>query len=351
MSNMTTAQEKPKERIIYLDVVRIIACCLIFLMHSPHPRSGMSPLWASSISLLTAPGIGLFFMTSGAILLPVKTSSSLFWRRRLGKIVFPTLFWTLFYMTDNFFHGKTDIQTILHDLLSIPFVARGRGFLWFMYTLTGLYFLAPILSPWLSKCSRRELETVLILWVVTLFYPLLRNIVTTDTSTYGILYYFSGYAGYFLLGHYLHKYCLRLTWWQFLLCFAIPLGSAAYCKTKPGSIDFYSLFWYLSIFVAVMCLAWFCFSRDVVARLTLPTSISKALVTTSNCTFGMYLVHMFIMRRWIWTWSFVSAPGGGLAETLLIFTLTFVLSFQTTYLLSFLPFATYIIGFRQQKKQ
>ena len=51
-----------------LDLLRVIAILLIVLMHSPMP--GSAPGFVlSGISYLTAPGIGLFFMISGALLL------------------------------------------------------------------------------------------------------------------------------------------------------------------------------------------------------------------------------------------------------------------------------------------
>lgn len=347
----TTSKNKPKERIIYLDILRIFACVLIVLMHSPRPDSGMSGYQASSISLLTAPGIGLFFMVSGALLLPVRISSSAFWRRRISKIIFPVLCWTLFYVIDNYFYGGATVREILRSLLSFPFRACGRGFLWFMYTLTGLYLLAPILSPWLLRCSRRELEAVLLFWCVTMFYPLLKGFFDIDDSTGGILYYFSGYAGYFLLGHYLHKYTPRLRWWCLLLCFIVPVGCAVYCKTTHLQIDFYNLFWYLSIFIAVMCFAWFNMIQRFFSRITLLSRLSGALTTLSNCTFGMFLMHIFLMRRCIWSFPYFREPNGGVLQSLLIFATTFLLSFLFTYLLSFLPFATYIIGYKRTKKQ
>lgn len=58
-----------KRREISLDVIRLIACLMIVLMHSPMPGCGSSGMVLSGISYLTAPGIGLFFMVSEALLL------------------------------------------------------------------------------------------------------------------------------------------------------------------------------------------------------------------------------------------------------------------------------------------
>ena len=60
-----------KSRIFYLDVIRILACVMIVSMHAPIPNTGLNSYILSADSLLTAPGIGLFIMVSGALLLPV----------------------------------------------------------------------------------------------------------------------------------------------------------------------------------------------------------------------------------------------------------------------------------------
>lgn len=84
-----------KERIIYLDYLRCIACLMVILMHSPMPNLGTNSLILSAISYLSAPCIGLFFMVSGALLLPIAGTSHTFLTKRCSKIVYPTLFWYL----------------------------------------------------------------------------------------------------------------------------------------------------------------------------------------------------------------------------------------------------------------
>lgn len=51
-----------------LDILRIVACMMVIMMHSPVPLAeGKSPL-LGAISYLMAPCNGLFFMASGALL-------------------------------------------------------------------------------------------------------------------------------------------------------------------------------------------------------------------------------------------------------------------------------------------
>lgn len=178
-----------KQRDHSLDIIRITACLLVVLMHSPMPSDNASGPFLSVLSYLTAPCIGLFFMLSGALLLPVKDDYRTFLSRRLSKIVVPTLAWTVIYLCLNVYCNESEIN-IFQSVLSVPFSAQGHGILWFMYTLIGLYLLAPILSAWVNVAKDSEIRFVLTLWAVSLCYPLIESYIQITTGTTSILYYF-----------------------------------------------------------------------------------------------------------------------------------------------------------------
>ena len=232
------------------DLMRVIACLMIICMHAPMPAPNAIPLLLNATGYFMAPGLCLFFVLSGALLLPTTLSARAFLRKRLAKILWPTLSFTAIYLALKYFSGEQ--VDWLAAIASIPFSPQGHGVLWFMYTLIGLYLLTPIISPWLAKASRRELEFYLLLWAITLCYPLLQLIINIDTTVTGPLYYFTGYAGYFLLGHYLHKYPDALPLKHLALPTAIAVIAPIACKLGHIQVDFYSIFWYLSIFVAIL---------------------------------------------------------------------------------------------------
>lgn len=80
-----------KKRNYQLDLIRVIACLMVVIMHSPLPTDKSNAIILNTLSYATAPCIGLFFMVSGALLLPVKEETGTFLKRRLGKILGPTL--------------------------------------------------------------------------------------------------------------------------------------------------------------------------------------------------------------------------------------------------------------------
>ena len=186
-----------KKRDYSLDAIRVIACTMIVLMHSPMSGLGTSGIVLSGISYLTAPGIGLFFMVSGALLLkwnidkPFETK--VFLRKRFTKILIPLIFWSLVgWGLDA--HGVKNAEL---------------GVLWFMYCLAGMYLLTPILSRWLSVADVKEIEFYLLLWLVTLCVPFVKIFFPVNEGDTSWLYYFHGYVGYYVLGFYLQNYMER----------------------------------------------------------------------------------------------------------------------------------------------
>ena len=335
-------------RIFYLDIIRILACVMIVTMHAPIPNTGLSSYVLATDSLLTAPGIGLFVMVSGALLLPINMTTSMFLKKRIGKIVFPTLFWTLFYLLVSGYDYGFEGINILRVLLSIPF-SHQYGILWFMYMLAGLYLLAPILSPWLKQTGKRELEFYLILWAITMCYSYIRDFIGVNEGHTGILYYFGGYVGYFLLGYYLRTYVKAWAIGKSIILLLIPLSIATILKILQVPVHFYDSFWYLSILVAMMSVAWFLLIKRMWGDMMYNniSQLHHVITLVSNCCFGIYFVHIFIMRSIIWGWTWLY--DWGIMQIFMVTILTFLGSLVVTYLISFLPCAEYIIGFRQKR--
>lgn len=331
------------------DIMRVLACIMIICMHAPLPTSNANGILLSTISYFTAPGLCLFFVISGALLLPIKDNTQTFLRKRLGKVIMPTIVFTITYICLNIFVTKDVKSTgkLLKTICSIPFSAQGHEVLWFMYTLLGLYFVSPIISKWLEQCGKKELEFYLILWAITLCYPILKLFITINEGITGPLYYFSGYVGYYILGHYLNKYPEAITIRKMIIPTLIAIGAPVLCKLLNFNIDFYSLFWYLSIFVAILCITIFTFINKI--KIDPRTKLYSFIQLTSNLSFGIYLIHIAIMRFVIWKLDFIININNYLIQWLVIACITLLSSWITTYLISLLPFGDYIIGFKKKK--
>ena len=241
-----------KERNYQLDILRCIACLMVILMHTPGPHMGLVNYACVGNNMLTEPCIGLFFMVSGALLLPVKLSYRDFLVRRMSKVLWPTLVFTAFYIIVKLAYGEMVVSDLPRVICSIPFAPQGHGVLWFMYTLTGMYLLAPVITPFLEKASKRELHFVLLLWLISLTLTSLNHYLDVRVDETSTFHSFSGYAGYFVLGYYLQKYPIRLPWYAFPLLIGIPFAAQFVESMLKLGIETF----YLSVFCVMQCVAW-----------------------------------------------------------------------------------------------
>ena len=332
-----------KERNYNYDIMRVLACIMIICMHAPMPNLNANGIILSTISYFTAPGLCLFFVISGSLLLPIKTDTTTFLKKRLGKVIMPTLVFTFLYIILNCINGEQ--QNILKTICSIPFSAQGHGVLWFMYTLIGLYLVAPIISKWLDSASKREVELYLLLWVITLCFPILKLFVGINEGNTGVLYYFSGYIGYFILGYYLKKYPESISLKKLIIPDIIAIIAPIAFKVMHIEIDFYSMFWYLSIFVALLCTTIYV----LISKIKIKKGGIVELI--SNLSFGIYLIHIAVMRFFIWELDFIININNYILQWITVVGLTFIISCSIAYVISLLPFGDYIIGYKKQNRK
>lgn len=337
-----------KNRNISLDIVRTIACIMVIVYHSPQPGV-VNSLEASTASIIGVPCIGLFFMVSGYLLLPTKDSLFPFLKKRMNRILLPTLFWTAFYLLVNYIENGNYLgQSWIQTFASIPFTRQGHGVLWFLYTITGIYILSPILSAWLSNATKREVQFLLGLWGITLCFPYLRPFVILTEDVYGWLYYFSGFVGYFLLGYYIKMFKPTLSLITIMAMYFVPFVIAPLSKYAGIEVLYHS-YDYLSLMVAMMCLGIFLFVIKVVSPSCVNNAFGiKILTSFSNCSFGVYLVHIFVMHKILWKMDILSSFGGTI-QIILCVLFTTIISWIIVLLLSYLPNAEYIIGYKTNR--
>lgn len=143
----------------------------------------------------------LFFMVSGALLLPVKGSYSEFLRRRIMRVFVPYVIWTLIYTLLKYHFGLITEYNVAQEMrwswLSYNMMAG-----WFIPTIMSLYFLMPLLSPWVERATRRNFHYVFVIWLLSGLMPFM-------ITLYGVsdrFYLFQSFVGafpYALIGYYI----------------------------------------------------------------------------------------------------------------------------------------------------
>lgn len=336
-----------KNRIIYLDLIRITAMLLVVSCHCFGDVSNVSPALISMLTYIEMPCIGLFIAISGALLLPIKEPGNIFIKRRLSKIVVPTIVWSSVYMIIG---GSFTVKNVMGML----FHPVGSGILWFMYTIIGLYLLSPIISPWLKSTSRKSVRNLLLIWSFSLCYPIFGNLIETNQTESSYIYYFSGYAGFFVLGYYLRQWGISLK--NSSVMFVAALACMIGFKLLLPEFALYNGNWYLSIFCPISVIFYWNIIKRLTAKLLPPivnsasqcNKLGSMIGLISNLCFGVYFIHIGLVKCSVFDFSL---GGGYLIAYILRVALVFSLALFLSYIICRLPLSSYIIGYHKIRKK
>lgn len=155
-------ERKTASRELWGDVLRIICCFVIVLLHNTcnvfdQFREGRTEILL--INAFTAFAVPCFYMISGAYLLRKPQSTKATLKSRVPKIVIPTLFWGCIYLLLS---GQVRGIEFLKLLLQ-----NQESHLWFMYSLFGIYMLLPFVSNVYCNISlKQKIYGLLLLLVI-----------------------------------------------------------------------------------------------------------------------------------------------------------------------------------------
>lgn len=321
-----------------ISFLRIFATLLVIIIHVSGPFvlkfgkiSNFDWHVANFYDSVSRFSVPVFFMISGSLLLGRDFEIKDFLKNRLGKIIPPFLFWSLFYsLSARYFFGNEafNVPKIIRD------VFYGSEYhLWFVFTLIGVYLIAPIFQKWISSSQKKDIQYFLIIWILTLFLTIPGVAIYFPKINFA---YFSGYLGYFVLGYYLKNYGKNNNLISYFLIFiglAITIFGSYYMTKKNGV--FYDYFYeYLSLNALMVSVGVFqLFNKIETINDTIKPLISKL----TNCSFGIYLIHPFILDSFksIGVFNFTI---NSTIDILLISLSCFILSFIVIYIIKKIKF-------------
>lgn len=362
-----------KERIVFLDYVRVFACFLVMLVHAsenyyPGPGStdmaGPQAVLANETDRICVSvydgfsrmSVPLFIIVSAFLLVPMgnEQSAKEFYKKRFTRVFPPFLFFSVLYCVLPLLWGQLDVAASLRDISRIPLNFPSlAGHLWFMFPLFGLYLFIPVISPWLRNVSDREERFFILLFLISTCIPFLNRWAgevwgQCFWNEYHLLWYFSGYLGYLVLAHYIR---VHLDW---SVNKRVAIGSALlaagaaatilsyYVQAVPGKIletPELEIGWSFCT-INVVCLTTGAFLLFSCIR----QSKAPAIITElSKLSYGMYLMHIF----WLHLWAVVSMNVLELPTPVSIpfmAVCTFVSSALTAKLVSCIPGSKWLIG-------
>ncbi|MGM9705629.1 MAG: acyltransferase [Prevotella sp.] len=326
-----------RSHIVWLDVIRLVAMLMVIGVHCIDPfyispTLGSLPQykhWAAIYGSLLRPSVPLFVMMTGLLLLPVQGMTMReFYKKRITRILWPMLIWSVLYNMFPWFTGviglpkeiigdffcyvqgneSQALADSLKDTAMIPFqFSFKENHMWYMYLLIGMYLYMPFFSAWIEKYGRNAERTFLVIWAVSLFIPYGRAYISNyilgeaTWNEFGTLYYFAGFSGYLVLGHYLkegNSWSIGKTAVVSTLLFAAGYAvtytgfSNATADPSATEQDMELYFTFCSPNVVLMTAAAFLIMQKIKIS---GKGLRNALATMPKYGFGIYIVHYFLV--------------------------------------------------------
>lgn len=325
-----TIQAEPagRKRLFYITVLNVLACFAVVAIHCSNVAFwNFQPTrtWVTGnlVETLFYPAVPIFFMISGVTLMDYlkRYDDKTFLKKRFSKTVLPFLAWSLiayvyWILTQNNGDFYRNPLRILDGILTTKYA----GTYWFFLPLFAVYLSMPILTRVSDKVKVfRYAISMGLIFVITL--PLILKLLgmTFDVTSSLTPPVVGGYLTYVFLGYTLSK--VELTKKQrYLIYVGGILGWAVhFFGTWILSFDAGELVTtfkgYLNLPCALAAIAVFVFFKNLDYERILAESkqfsIEKMLNWFSGVTFGIYLIHYFLVSlapgwlnfsptSWIW---------------------------------------------------
>ncbi len=362
----------PSTYLAYGDPMRVLGVLAVLLVHTCDMILFARPVGSEGWDLanvLDAAGrwaVPVFIMLSGALLLhPSRVESArAFYRRRLTRLGTAVVFWSVFFMTFSVLY--TGWGSVRWDAPNSIWrgVLHGAPYvhLHFVFRLLGLYAITPMLRVYVRHASLR-LRTAMAVLVLGLGmgHSIIAGVLGVPTTAFTSLWPF---LGLYLLGNVMRD--LRVTRRMagiagvgFAACVALMaggtralVGTGELPQAYP-SVDMLLYDFLNPVRVAMAICAWLVFAGTL-GGLRRESRSGRVFAALAPLTLGVYLVHP-LFREILYTDGWRLIPGvrdGGelfrwptpAVGIPLVFAVTIVASFATTWLLARIPFVRKVVG-------
>ncbi len=285
-----------KDRIYYLDSLKVIAIFAVVLIHSASmPLYTLSTddavfVYANLLDSFSRFCVPVFFMASGAVLLARDYDITDFYRKRLSKIIPVLIFWSGLYLAFRIF-VKNEHITVQNAIISF-FDGHIYYHLWFLYVIVILYLLAPFIRRLVVAMSQKEAFLLFVIWLF--LAVLLPHLEAVGVVKFGFVYReFGAFSGYFVLGYYLSRMEFSRPLSAFVMFAAASLAifylTGAFCLAKE---EFVGLFYdYSSPLVLIQGVCMFLLFKGLEGQKWL-----QDLSKLAPLVFGVYLLHPIILE-------------------------------------------------------
>lgn len=345
-----------KKRILSYDVIRIVAALAVVMVHIAEPFISRTEIGSAEyvtgnvFGAASRIGVQMFVMLSGALTLREEREYTFVtMRRSIGNLLFLLAVWSFVYAVVQ----PLSFGYELSFEVAVERFFTGHFHLWYLFMLIGLHLITPILRTFVKKENKKYVGYYILLAAIFTFAAPLLQFFYTELggnkewiATYprkfqiGIL---GNYIAYYLLGWYLTtveltKKARYLIYGAGALGFAVTVGGSLYYS--EGSVRASEVFFHnFTLNVMLMSVAVFVFLLYLLRERQISALWTKVITRLSGLTFGVYVLHLYVMSLLarmipdLFAFGTLSAP----ALVLCRWMATVVVSFLAVYLLSKIP--------------
>ena len=338
----------PKQRIAYLDLLRVLSAYLVVLYHTVQyihldevaPATRFFCLTLQAFSKVAVP---VFLMISGCVLLP-KSDNIIRVISRTGRIAAALILFSLVHAVLNVYRGTVSsfrISSFLDSIYRNPIFDT----YWYLYAYLGLLIMMPLLQK-LAKVMTKT-DFIYYFAISTLVYAIWPLVVEyTPVSEYYHLFslpLMGTHLCYLFLGYALHRIPREKLCVPALVVIAAiaTLGNALLMTTSFNAGSKTYLFTdniaYLPVLLCSVCL--FLLARCVV----LSSKTSNILQALGKCTFGSYLITDLFLIVCIPFYYTMRDAVGQVPAFMVYHLIMFALAMTVTALLRRIPFVREIL--------
>ena len=344
---------KNKERVIYLDLLRILAIFAVILLHVNASVFVVAPLdlnWQFSniYGTIVRFCVPALIMISGIFLLDKNIDTKKLYTHNIARLLVAYLVWCFIYALYR--SGNPFSVEVFAYIKAVAINFLNHNYhLWFMPVIIGLYIATPLIRAIVQGDNgKRNVEYLLILFlgfkiviqticsVVVIFFPG-GELISTSISRFQppII---SGFIGYYVLGYYLYKYNPfknkeKLTYILAFIGIIVGIISTYLISTTLQSANTV-LYDYFSLPTFLLTIGLFTFFQTYISKFKF--SKKQIISKISNLTFGIYLVHALIITL---VFEYLVEPNSFSAALSipLLTTVVFVISLLIAWLISKIP--------------
>ena len=323
--NIFIENDNKNIRIYYFDILRIVSCFSVILIHVSARYYYLFNLKSNNWKIahcfngISRFGVPIFFMISGALFLSKDISFSKIFNKYIRRLLIKLIIWSFIYSIYKNDLSKKNIKFIIINFF------KGNYHFWYLYVIIELY----LITPFLREIIKKDLLIIFIKlsFIFTFIIPNLNefnsyypSLLSTILQIINIKFdfkYIKGYIFYFLFGYYLNNNKLSI----FKIIFIYICGIIGFVFTTlifykfsiKKNTKYLKYFRGLNLHILLYSTSIFTFFKLNLNNY----KINILFKRLSQYTFGIYLIHPLILHK-------IRRIAGDFSSIKLIFRIPFI---------------------------